>query len=562
MARNKAGRPGGPPGSPSGSEAPPERPVSAEESRTGAGPGEARGKAEDLRPEATGAAGQPLLERPGSGRHAAASPGAEVSTADSPASGGPRADTGPIGGAAQRSSGAAAGTPDAAAPRATPRNAGAAPKTSRSWLGALAAGLVGGAIAALALSYWALSRDGDRLAALRAQVQGVEQALAGAEGRGGDVAQLTSRLDALERGLGSAAVDEQVRGQVEALKAADAALQKRLDALEPGTAGPQVQDLATRVDQLEAAAAAGGNGGRTSEAVARQLAELETKLGDLSATVARLEQAAAGDRPELGGLTSRVGALEARLGQAEGASQEVEGLAGRVGAVTQQITAGQEQTAGLSDKVGALGSQLGALSTRMDTLADTVHQLQQQATTREDGRARAASLALTVAQLDAALDGGAPFEQALDSVRSLGAGDPAAAKAFETLQAAAASGVPTLPALRNAFDRVADDIVHAAQAPDGDGLLDQAAGNLMRLVTVRPVGADVLGESAAARVARAEAALAEGDLAAAVAEIEPLQGAAKAAAAPWLTQAHERLAAQTALAALQDRATSLLSEAE
>jgi uroporphyrinogen-III synthase len=296
--------------------------------------------------------------------------------------------------------------------------------------------------------------------------------------------------------------------------------------------------------------------------VTRQLADLENKLGGLSETVARLEQAAAGDRPELTGLTSRIGALEARLGQAEGASQEVEGLAGRVGAVTQQITAGQEQAAGLSDKVGALGSQMGALSTRMDTLADTLQQLQQQATSREDGRARAASLALTVAQLDAALEGGESFEQVLDSVRGLDGDDPAVVKAFDTLQATAASGVPSMPELRSSFDRVADDIVHAAQAPGGEGLLDQAAGNLMRLVTVRPVGADATGESAAARVARAEVALAEGDLTAAVAELEPLEGAAGAAAASWLAQAHERLAAQAALAALQDRATRLLSEAE
>ena len=82
-------------------------------------------------------------------------------------------------------------------------------------------------------------------------------------------------------------------------------------------AGAQVQDLATRVDQLEAAVAAAGNAGGTSAAVTRSLAELETKLSDLSATVARLEQAAAGDRPELAGLTSRIGALEARFGQAE-----------------------------------------------------------------------------------------------------------------------------------------------------------------------------------------------------------------------------------------------------
>jgi hypothetical protein len=557
MARNKPGRPGGPPRSLSGSEPPPDRPASAGQDRTEAIAGQADAK--DLRPEGSGAPTGPLLGAPAPS--AAASSDAEGGAAGAPPSGRPLTGASPIGEAAQRPGGAASDAADAGPPKAPRRDAAAAPRTSRGWLGALAAGIVGGAVAALALSYWALSRDSAQLASLRAQVQGVEQTLADAAGQTGDVAQLTTRLDALESSSGVTAGDD-LKGQIEGLKAADAALQKRLDAVQPGPAGAQVRELATKVDQLEAAVAAGGSGGGTSEAVTRQLTELETRLGDLSATIARLEQAAAGDQPELAGLSSRIGALEARLGQAEGASQEVEGLAGRVGAVMQQVTAGQEQTAGLSDKVGALGSQIGALSTRMDTLADTLQQLQQQATTRENGRALAASLALTVAQLDSALEGGEPFEQVLDSVRSLDSDDPAVVKALDTLQAVAASGVPSLPELRSSFDRVADDIVHAAQAPDGDGLLDQAAGNLMRLVTVRPVGADVAGESAAARVARAEAALAASDLAAAVAELEPLEGAADAAAASWLEQAHERLAAQAALAALQDRATRLLSEAE
>ena len=120
--------------------------------------------------------------------------------------------------------------------------------------------------------------------------------------------------------------------------------------------------------------------------------------------------------------------------------------------------------------------------------------------------------------------------------------------------------MPSLPELRSSFDRVADDIVHAARAPEGDSLIDQAAGNLMRLVTVRPVGADVEGESAAARVARAEAALAEGDLAAAVAELEPLEGAA--AGGSRLARASPEAAARRRRWPLQDRATRLLSEAE
>jgi hypothetical protein len=82
----------------------------------------------------------------------------------------------------------------------------------------------------------------------------------------------------------------------------------------------------------------------------------------------------------------------------------------------------------------------------------------------------------------------------------------------------------------------------------------------MSLVTVRPVGADVEGDSAAARVARAEAALDRGDVGAAVAELEALDGPAAAAAAPWLAEVRPRLAAETALHRLQERATLLLVE--
>jgi hypothetical protein len=409
--------------------------------------------------------------------------------------------------------------------------------------------VIGGIVAALTLT-WVLSRDSADVAAVRAQIDRLEQTLAGIEGQGGEVAQLTSRLEALESGSGTA-LDEEVSGRIEALVAADAALQERLDALgtdAAGAAGAEVADLAARVDELEAAIADAGGGAATSEAMTQRLAGLENQLSDLSGTVAQIQQVDAA----LSELTSRTGALEARVAQAGAVRQDLERLAGRLGALEQQVAAGREEGA----------SQLGTLSTRMDMLTETVEQVQDRLVTSEDRRTRAATLALIIAQLDGALDSGEPFEELLDGLRALGVDDPAVIEAIAALEAAAASGVPSLPELRSSFDRSANDIVHAERAPDGDGLLDQAAGNLMRLVTVRPVGADVEGDGAAARVARAEAALAKGDLAAAVAELDGLGGAAAEVAAPWLAEARARLAAQEALAALQDRATHLLSEAQ
>jgi hypothetical protein len=199
-----------------------------------------------------------------------------------------------------------------------------------------------------------------------------------------------------------------------------------------------------------------------------------------------------------------------------------------------------------------------ALSTRADALAEGLDRLKQQIASTDDRRTQAATLARTVAQLDTAIEQGEPFGDLLDGLR--GQGDPDVVQAVEALRPAAASGVPSLTALRDAFDAVANPIVHAAQMPEGDGLLDQAAGNLMSLVTVRPVGADVKGDSAAARVARAEAALDDGELAVAVAEMEALAGPAAEVAAPWLATARPRLAAEAAVHTLQERATLLLTE--
>jgi hypothetical protein len=49
----------------------------------------------------------------------------------------------------------------------------------------------------------------------------------------------------------------------------------------------------------------------------------------------------------------------------------------------------------------------------------------------------------------------------------------------------------------------------------------------------------------------------DGDLAGAISELEALDGAAAAAAAPWLAEARPRLAAEAALDTLRDRALQL-----
>ena len=175
-----------------------------------------------------------------------------------------------------------------------------------------------------------------------------------------------------------------------------------------------------------------------------------------------------------------------------------------------------------------------------------------------DRREQAAALALITTQIDTAVARGQAFEGPVRSLTALGDRDEVVRQAAAELAPSAGTGAPSMATLQQSFAPVAGEIVQRERAPEGDSLIDQAASNLLRLVTVRPIGADVEGEGAAARVARAEAALDRSDLTAAAAELEALDGPAAEAAADWLAAAWSRLRATTALAQLEAHITELL----
>jgi predicted nucleic acid-binding Zn-ribbon protein len=519
MARNKAKGPGAPPRSVSASEGSPIRPGATTEGGAEASSHRPGAAVQPPDPTASPAA-EPLTAPTGSG----------AERIDSPL----LADAAPPLDADERASGSApwgrASSPDPA-----PTRAAAPPRSYRSWLAGIIGGLIGGGLVALAA--YLVPQEPAELAEVRGQLDRVGQSVSQLEQPVSEG--LPARLDALE-----------------AAAAGEEDLPERLQAVEGiGTSlGERIASLEKQLASIETAAA--------GIVAPERVTTLENDVTDLKATLARLREAvpsagAVGDQA-VADLASRIDALERRLGQAQGAGAEIEGLAGRLGALEQQIAAGQQEATGLTEDVASLGGRVEALSARADALAEGLDQLKQQIASSDDRRTQAATLARAVAQLDAAIEQNEPFVDLLDGLR--GQGDPAVVRAVEALRPAAASGVPSLTALRSSFDAVANRIVHAAQAPEGDSLLEQAAGNLMSLVTVRPVGADVKGDNAVARVARAEAALEEGDVAAAVAELEALDGAAAEAAAPWLAEARPRLVAETALRTLQERATLLLIE--
>jgi hypothetical protein len=146
-----------------------------------------------------------------------------------------------------------------------------------------------------------------------------------------------------------------------------------------------------------------------------------------------------------------------------------------------------------------------------------------------------------MASLRRAVDSGRPFAAELEGAAALG---PDAATTG--LRPYAATGIPSRETLRTDFARVADAILSATAPPD-DSLFGRIVAGARGLVSIRPT-APLEGADPPAVVSRMEAAVARGDLAAALRERGTLPPAGKDASADWAARADARVAADTLLA--------------
>lgn len=311
---------------------------------------------------------------------------------------------------------------------------------------------------------------------------------------------------------------------------------------QPAQADPairaQLQQIAERVSRLEQRPAT-ANGAPASGGVDPQV--LENALRQLSGRIDQLDQRV----QQAGGGTAaqadpRVNQLAEQLG----------GIEQRLAAVSSNTQAAEE----LRKEVDGLKQQLASVNKTVETVNQTVE-------TRRDAAAAAQALVLAAGQLRSALAAGQPFQQDLQAVRALGVGDPQITQPLDAVAAYAGKGVPTQPQLADRFEALAPEVVRAANRGEGNDWINQVTGKLATLVTVRRQGGGVVGDSADAVVARAEAAVQEGNLAKAVEELGALKGPAAETAAPWIADAKARLAANQAGQQLTSRAIALLSQA-
>lgn len=298
----------------------------------------------------------------------------------------------------------------------------------------------------------------------------------------------------------------------------------------------------------------------------RRIAELESRPAvadpEFTARIETLEQLGGELRGELDrlgagaaapseGTPAMEGRLEALQGQVAELRAELDGIR-RDGA-----QAGTpERLIALTNRIEENAAELRAMQGELSRLIELPKRVQDLGATIEaaSGQTQSTAFVLASGQLEAALDSGQPYASELGAVRRLAGGDAELPALLAALEEHADEGIASMAELRIRFDDTALAVAQAAQSDVGGDWMDRAWARLRSLVTVRPVGGDVAGDSPEARLARAEARLNEGDLASAVAELEVLEGAAAEAAAPWLAGARARVAADRAIEHLRERA--------
>ena len=322
------------------------------------------------------------------------------------------------------------------------------------------------------------------------------------------------------------------RDDYAALAARVAAIETRPVAPSPGIDAVQsaMSQLARRVDQLDSRLAVVE---KRPAPPSVDTDAINSALGALGRRVDQLESAA---KPDLGPIRAGMQQVEQRLAAIE----------------TQSASRVASETAASQDVQQEL-SRLGKVE---GDLADRVAALEREAQSQEKPELRAdGMLALLLGQMREAIEQARPFPAEFGAFIKLARGSDLAAGA-QPLAEPARNGVASRAVLVKGLAELAGRMAASDPAVKSDWR-EQTLARLRGLVTIRRID-DSSHTGSNGAVGAAQAALARGDLAGAVAALEPLTGADAEAARPWLLMARERLTAETALEHVQELLTERL----
>lgn len=343
-----------------------------------------------------------------------------------------------------------------------------------------------------------------RIAAQEAEVKRLAEALA---------ARPETDLSPLADGLGN------LRDQVAALEAAIAAVPAP-----PADPAARLDAIETRLTALEA-----------RPEVSEALNSVEARLSAVEAVPAG---ALGGDPAAAAKLAQDLAAFRAELAAAKaGAPGDLAALRVEVAALREELAAGGAAADGARGEIAA------AVEAARQALAEAeARAADLRAAT--DAAVAAARRDAALGRIAAALDNGAPFAGAAADLAAAGTEIPAA------MAAVAETGVPTLLSLQTAFPEAARAALAASLRADmGETTMERFGSFLRTQAGVRSLEPRE-GSDPDAVLSRAAAALAGGDLPAALAEIGALPEAGQAEMAGWATLARQRADATAAFAAL------------
>ena len=293
----------------------------------------------------------------------------------------------------------------------------------------------------------------------------------------------------------------------------------------PGGASAELGGIERRLAALESAS--GVSTGNPAEG----LSEMRRAIDQLRNDVAALESLPrSNDRSGDLGIAQAVGELSNQMNSVEGRTATLE-------ARTPDDLV--DQLGGFADEAA-----LAELTLRVATLEEAALQ----------SDARRVATALGLAQVARAARGSQPFAETIEAVAVIRPNDALLA----AIQPYAEEGVPTLAMLRADFPAIARQAARASRTQSEMTAWARVWAWLGQTVSFRRTG-ELEGDGANAAIARAELRLTEGDLPAAVAEMNSLPDGAQDAAADWIANAEARLALDQYVDALS---TELLAELE
>ncbi len=416
------------------------------------------------------------------------------------------------------------------------------PRQGGGWFRSLVAAIIGGIISLG--GYYGLTTTGVIETGGRADLDALQSADEAARTR------LVSLESDVRGESGFAAKLNAADRRIAGLESGAAKLSESLAALPD--LGKRLDSLTSDLDAAKAAIAAGGAG--DGAAVAAMQSTMTALAEESRSGMDDLRQAEKDLLTALSALRDQVDALDQQVKTAAGSNTATDETAAALKAVADRLTALETATGQVPDTVAALSDQFAALQTRTEGLATELKSVRDDAS--RETETTAAAQAVTVAALNRAVMSGKPYAAELKAVSAFVEGSDVMAP----LHTFAEKGIATRSDLTAAFPAVARSVLEQIGSED-DGIVARFWSNAQKVVSVRPTG-NVEGDGPAAIIARIEAALGSGDLAAAHKEWLGLSDSGKTVSKDWADQLRARIDAEQSIGVLTEAALAALTHSK